>query len=184
MPSFLTIEGFGYGSNDALQAVWQTGLRDANVCLIGETGSPAGVATLDTGAMTLQYDNTGTTNFPYSEVKAQSSSPVDWTVGGLIEAVSVSVGVDGNIFSGMNPEYDHVYFALEDTAGNIGIVYHDDYYAQKRQFTGPGSHIWNIDFADFGSVDMTDKRCLCWRRSQMLMGHNVRQRQFNRLDLR
>ncbi|MBN2020097.1 MAG: hypothetical protein JW749_07725, partial [Sedimentisphaerales bacterium] len=114
---------------------------------------------LDAGRMRFSYDNRGTIACPWSEAKADYNGiGVDWTAGGLFDFTVLSIGIDGNMYNAVDPEYDRMYVAIEDTAGNFNLVNHPDPNVQRKTCCQE----WQIPLADLNdpNVDLTDINAL------------------------
>ncbi|MBN2020621.1 MAG: hypothetical protein JW749_10410 [Sedimentisphaerales bacterium] len=166
MAPYVTVDAFSYSSQTDMNSAWKA--PTTNYCFPECTANPGGTITLDAGKMRFAFDNRGTVACPWSEAKMDyNGTGIDWTAGGIVNTQSLSISVDGNIFSSTNPDYDNLYVAIEDSGGNIGVVYCDDTIIQKRQFdSGRMGNQWNIALAELrdngtpGPVDLTDINAL------------------------
>lgn len=156
MSSYAVVDAFDdYASGDDFSAVWKTGLEKKSTCLPDCYTVPGGAVTLGAGNMQFAYDNAGASYCPWSEAKMDYNGfPVDWRVNGVFPAKSLALTYTGNIANAVDPDYDRMFVAIEDSAGDFGIMLNPDTVAEARQFAAT----WQIKLTDLNSpnVDLDD----------------------------
>jgi len=146
---FLAIEDFesytdDMDAGDAVFQTWIDGFDNSTGSTVGYLTSASGTFN-ETGvvhgggqSMPLDYNNV---NSPYySETSRTWSVPQNWAVNG-VDALTLYVRGQGS-----NDASQPLYVALEDSAGNIGVVTSDD----PAILTTPGWTEWSIPLSDFG----------------------------------
>jgi hypothetical protein len=147
--NYFIIDDFeSYADNNEMLQRWNTDSIDPCCSL---TGGGASIV-LNSGAMEFKYDNNGTDdgNDYFSEARFDANG-ADWAGGSVlpindrIRGLAISyIGGPGN---DADPDYDRMYVAIEDMAGNFGMLLNDNPEAQRTS----SLEQWNINFADLNS---------------------------------
>jgi hypothetical protein len=125
---YITIDDFeGYNNSDELRANWQTAY-DTNC---GSTVGNGGLSLVwdATGKhMKFTYINDGSREWLFSEAKRPYSGGTSFTGGGVISPALKALRVDyrGAATNAVDPVYDRMYVAIEDTMGNVAVYQNPD----------------------------------------------------------
>ncbi len=113
-----------------------------------------GGATLELsgGEMAYHYDNNSAPwgSDLYSEARFEyGPSGADWSGGGVPSETPMILymAFTGNVNNSADPNYDRMYVALEDTAGDFWMILHEDPNVQRRDM----QQEWLIDLGEFSS---------------------------------
>jgi hypothetical protein len=147
--NYFIVDDFeSYGDNNEMLQRWHTDSIDPCCSLSGGGAS----IVLNSGAMEFTYDNNGTDagNDYFSEARFDANG-ADWAGGGVLpdndKIRSLAISYIGGPDNDADPDYDRMYVAIEDTAGNFGMFLNDNPEAQRTSF----GEQWNINFADLNS---------------------------------
>ncbi len=155
--SYRVIDEFTYNNDAELHAKWNDWWNDGYSpdCSRVKNGS---LITNDktNGAMSYQYDNNdrqneyGDMNLDrFSEVKYTFTTPADWSYGDPGTTLrALVVRFKGSSANDANATWDRMYAGVEDSAGNVAIVPHENPDAQKAAVWDE----WNIDLKDFNNA--------------------------------
>jgi hypothetical protein len=179
MPSPATIMIDDFASSGDFTKYWKTGYRlpytppgcDGNNA---DQNKVSGNISLVSSSLSLAYENSYTNaadyNGPWSEAMLDYNNPsgVDWTLGGIFEPKAIGVLFNGDIDNTLNSadaNNDKLYLGIEDTSGNLGVVYYSDVYAAQRQISiepeNPATREFKVALTDLtgpNNIDITKMR--------------------------
>jgi Concanavalin A-like lectin/glucanases superfamily len=151
--SYINIEDFeDYDSTAELTANWQSGYVVTGCGDPFITGNAGRALIRDATGKHLRYTyrNSGSGAMAFSETRRPYSGGTSFTGGGTLSAAPKALRIDylGSAINAVNPVYDRMYVALEDTAGNVSVYDNPDgNAAQVSSWTSWYSSLYDINAA-------------------------------------
>jgi hypothetical protein len=103
--------------------------------------------------MRFTYTNDGTNEFYFSEAKRSYKTGTSFTGMGVLNPYLWALRVDyiGTATNSIDPDFDRMYIALEDTAGNVAIYQNEDPNAARTETWTT----WLISLRDINAMGMS-----------------------------
>ncbi|MGA2322884.1 MAG: LamG domain-containing protein [Sedimentisphaerales bacterium] len=149
--AYINIDDFeDYNSTDELTANWPDGYSVTGCTSL--TGNAGRVLVRDATGKHLQYTyrNGGSGVMAFSEAKRPYSGGTSFTGGGALSPAPKALRIDyrGTAINAVDPVYDRMYVAIEDTAGNVSFYDNPDgNAAQVSNWTSWYSKLTDINAA-------------------------------------